>query len=120
MLGQQLRARFAETHRAARAALHLAHEEHPDADEKQHREPGQQDREEARHAAVFRACDDADVVLVQDFHDIGALGHHRCDDTPVLRRTLQVASVDHDLHNLLALDLGDEVGIGELASRRCR
>ena len=32
-LGQQLGARFAEAHRLAAARLHLAHEEHPHADQ---------------------------------------------------------------------------------------
>ena len=38
----------------AAAALHLAHEEDPHADQQQHREPAEQDREQRRHAAVVR------------------------------------------------------------------
>ena len=39
LLGQHAGARLAEAHGAAAARLHLAHEEHPDADQQQHREP---------------------------------------------------------------------------------
>ena len=39
MFGQQFRSRFAKAHGAARATLHLSHEENPYADEQQHRKP---------------------------------------------------------------------------------
>ena len=39
LLGQHSGARLAEPHGASAACLHLAHEEHPDADQQQHREP---------------------------------------------------------------------------------
>ena len=42
-LGQHPRLRLAEAHGAPAAGLHLAHEEDPDADQQQHREPGNQD-----------------------------------------------------------------------------
>ena len=40
-LGQQLGLRLAEAHRAAGAALHLAHEEDPDAEDQDHRQPAE-------------------------------------------------------------------------------
>ena len=42
LFGQQPRARLAEPHGLAAARLHLAHEENPDADQQQHREPRDQ------------------------------------------------------------------------------
>ena len=120
MLGQQFRARLAKAHRAAGPALHLAHEKHPDADEQQHREPGQQDRQEGRHAAVLGAGNNADIVRIEHLHNVGPFRHHRGDDTAILCRALEVAAVDHNLDDLLALDFSDEVGIGHLAARRCR
>ena len=52
LLGQQPRAALAEAHGAAAAALHLAHEENPHADQQQHREPGDQDAEQRGHVVV--------------------------------------------------------------------
>ena len=118
MLGQQFGARLAKTHGTARSALHLSHEKYPDADEQQHREPGQQDRQEAWHAAVFRACDDPDVIGVQHLYNVGAFRHYRSDDPAILRGTLQITSIDDDLDNLLAFHFSYEVGIGKLASGR--
>ena len=65
LLGQQPRARLAEAHRLAAARLHLAHEEDPDADQQQHREPGDQDAEQRRHAVVDRGRGDAHAALGQ-------------------------------------------------------
>ena len=116
MLGQQLGARFSEPHRPARAALHLAHEKHPDADEQQHREPGQQDRQEGRHAAVLGAGDDADIIGIQHGDHIGALRHHRGDGAAILCGTLEGTAIDHNFDDLLAFDFSNEVGIGKLVA----
>ena len=117
MRGQQCGARRAKTPGTARSAQHLSHEKYPDADEQQHRKPGQQDRQEAWHAAVFRAGDDAHVIGIKDRNHIGAFRHDRRDDAPVLRGAFQITSFDNHLDNLLPLDLGNEVGLGQLASR---
>ena len=50
-LGQQFRLGLAKAHRAPAARLHLAHEEYPDADQQQHREPRDQD---AQEGVIFR------------------------------------------------------------------
>ena len=39
LFGEHPGARFTESHGAPAARLHLAHEEYPDADQQQHREP---------------------------------------------------------------------------------
>ena len=54
LLGQQPGAGLAEAHGLAAARLHLAHEEDPDADQQQHREPGDEHAEQRRHAVVDR------------------------------------------------------------------
>ena len=46
LFGEQTRPAFAETHRAAAAALHLAHKEDPYADQQEHWEPGDQHAEQ--------------------------------------------------------------------------
>ncbi len=64
LLGQHPGARLAKPHGAAAARLHLTHEEHPHADQQQHREPGQQDVEQ-RVVAVLGLGDDADALVRQ-------------------------------------------------------
>ena len=73
-LGQQLRLRLAEAHGLAAAALHLAHEEDPDADQQQHREPGDEHAEERRHAFVRRLRRDRDALVVEAAHKRGIGG----------------------------------------------
>ena len=72
MLGQQTGLGLAETHRpAASTALHLAHEEDPDTDQQQKREPVEQHGQE--DIALFRRFLDADVHIgfAQDAHSLG-------------------------------------------------
>ena len=49
-LGEQLGARLAEAHRLAAGALHLARQENPHADQRDERQPRDQQRDEPRHA----------------------------------------------------------------------
>jgi len=92
-LGQQLRLRFAEAHRLAAAALHLAHDEQPDAENEQHREPGEQ-RTEQRKLLARRLGDDLDVLLPK-LVDIGR----------VLRSVgLERRAVVQNARDLLVLD----------------
>ena len=73
-------ARFAEGHRApARAAaLHLAHEEDPDADQEQHREPGDEDLHQ-QTLLLRRLAFDVHVVVEQ------LADHRRCCRFPGCR-----------------------------------
>ena len=63
LFGQQPRAALAEAHRPAAAALHLAHEENPHADQQQHREPRNQDAEQRGHVLVDRRGGDAHALV---------------------------------------------------------
>ena len=65
--------RLAEAHGAAAARLHLAHEEHPDADQQQHREPGQQVVQQRVDVAVLRLGDDAHALVGQPLHQASGL-----------------------------------------------
>ena len=55
-LGQQLGARLAEAQRLAAGALHLARQEDPHADQRDERQPGDQQRHEPRHAVAAAAA----------------------------------------------------------------
>ena len=72
-----------------------------------------------RHTAVLGTGYDADIVRIEHLHNIGTFRHHRVDGTAILCRALKVAAIYHNLDDLLALDLSDEVGIGHLAALRC-
>ena len=61
--GEQLGAALAEAHRLAAARLHLAHEEDPDADEQQHREPVHEDRQKRRRVRCRRSANDTFTFL---------------------------------------------------------
>jgi hypothetical protein len=61
-LGQHLGARLAEAHRLAGAALHLARQENPHADQRDERQPRNQQRHEPRHVVALRARRDRDLL----------------------------------------------------------
>ena len=98
LLGEQPRPALAEAHRLAAAGLHLAHEENPDADQQQHREPGDQHAPDRRRAVVERLGADADAVLLQLGDEIRIVRESRSDSvrpsrkTPVTCRPLIVTS----------------------------
>ena len=71
-LGQKLRLGFAEAHGAPARSLHLPHEEDPHGDQEEHREPGDQHREE-RHLLVVGARLDGDVAILKQRHVVGVL-----------------------------------------------
>lgn len=62
---QKLCLGLSETHRAARAALHLPHEEQPDAEDQEHRQQRSDIAEEARRAVRLRPNRDRDVLGFQ-------------------------------------------------------
>src|SRR5690606_17834077 len=60
--GQKLGLRLAKAHRTARAALHLAHEENPHAEDQDHRQPRQENANQRAGTVSFRARGDRDVL----------------------------------------------------------
>lgn len=59
---QKLGLRLAEAHRTARAALHLAHEENPHAEDEDHRQPGQENADQRAGAVAFRSGGNRNVL----------------------------------------------------------
>ena len=80
---QQARLGLAEAHGLAAAALHLAHEEDPDADQQQHREPGDQDLQE-RIYLLLRHGLDADAIGPQFGDQIGVVRRIGLELAPVV------------------------------------
>jgi hypothetical protein len=104
-LGQHFRTRFAEAHRLARAALHLPRQKHPDADERDERQPRNQQRHKPRHIVARRLGRDGDLAVIE------ALDQRR-----VVRRVgLEAAAggigavnfrtLDHDVADLARIDI---------------
>jgi hypothetical protein len=73
-LGQKLRLRLAKSHGAAGAALHLAHEEDPDTEDEQDRQPGDQVSDQSVRTVDLRPCGDRHVAFVQSVDETGITG----------------------------------------------
>jgi hypothetical protein len=113
--GQKLGLGLAEAHRAARAALHLPHEEQPDAEDQEHGQQRADIAEEAGRAVRFRTRADDDI-----------LGLDALDERVVTRRGIGLegrAGLDIAADDLLAgdhhflhparVDLFEELRIGD-------
>ena len=72
VLAEQLRAALAEGHRLAAAALHLAHEEDPEADQEQHREPVDEEHVPER-LGILAARVDPDALFAEVADELGIL-----------------------------------------------
>ena len=113
LLRQHTRARFPEPHGAAAARLHLAHEEHPDADQQQHREPGEQNMQK-RVVAVLGFRDHANAFIGQALHERRVFRDIGLEGAPIGKRTADGAALDDDIAHPSAVHLADEVGVGNL------
>ena len=108
-LGQHLGARLAEAHRLAGAALHLARQEDPDADQRDERQPRDQQRHEPRHVVAGRLRGDRDLAVIEALHqrrivrriglEAGAVGEGAVDFRPL----------DHDVANVVLVDLAQQL-----------
>ena len=99
---RQLRLALAEAQRLVAAALHLAHEEQPEADDEQRGSPAEQERRPRAGGRFFRA-------------DLHLAGHQLVDEAFVLRRHVDVERLVGfgDARDVLTddLDLGDAAGV---------
>ena len=114
-LGQQLGLRLAEAHGAAGAGLHLAHEEHPDADQQQHREPVDEHGQERGDLVLGRPRAERDVVLAQPLDEAGVAGRVGGErGAVVLERAGDAVALDHGILDRAVLDRGHELRIGDV------
>ena len=67
-LGQKLGAALAEAERLAAGALHLARQENPHADQRDKRQPRNQERNEPGHILGLRTRGDINVLIVEALH----------------------------------------------------
>ncbi len=111
---QQPRSTFAKAHRPAAARLHLAHEEHPDADQQQHREPGQQVMQQRIDAVVLRLGDHPNILVRQCLDQRRVFRRVGLEGAPIVELAGNGSSLDHNITNAAAIHLGDEVRVGDL------
>ena len=111
--GQQPGAGLAEAHRLAAAGLHLPHEEYPDADQQQHREPGNQDLEQRRGSVVDRQGVDRHATRPQPFDELGIVGGVGLEGALVPVEPGYLVPLDGDFLDLAVLDLRKELGEGD-------
>ena len=70
-LGEQLRLRLAEAERLAARPLHLAHEEDPDGEDEEHRQPGDQHADQRLAALGRRLGGDRDAAVLEALDQVG-------------------------------------------------
>src|SRR5882672_2147147 len=110
LLRQQPGAALAEAHGAAAAALHLAHEEDPDADQQQHREPRDEDTEQRGDVVLEGRRGDADLLVGQAADQVGIVRRIGREGAAVGEVAVDVVSLDGDVGDLAAIDVADEIG----------
>ena len=109
VLGEELGAALPERHRLAAADLHLAHEEHPEADQQDHREPV--DEEDVPEGlGVLAAGVDADALGAEVADELGVRQARRSGTaSPLVLLAVEVLTLDRHLGDLALVDSGEEV-----------
>lgn len=116
---QHTRLALTERHGAfATAALHLTHEEDPDADQQQHREPGNEDR--SQQAWLFRwFANNLDVFSQQVIKQLRIINRNVSRVTvTIFLGNVDLTSVDTRFANLVLIDLLQEGRVIHLTAIR--
>ena len=108
-LGQKLGARLAEAHRLAGAALHLAAEENPHADQRDERQPRHQERHEPRHLLLRRARGDGDTLAIEALHQRRIVRGIGVERTAVGEIAVNLRALDQHVAHLALIDLGQQL-----------
>ena len=109
-------ARLAEGQRLGPTALHLAHEEDPDADEEQHGHPLEQDG--VPRIRVRRLDLDLDAAVAQRLDQVRVVGGEAPERRAVAEPPRHRVASERHLPHFAALDLLQEVGEDDLAAGR--
>jgi hypothetical protein len=96
VFGEEFRAAFPKGHRFAASHLHLAHEKDPDADQKQHRKPIEQEHHVPRRL-VFGLRGDLDFPIAQRFDQFRIVGSKSSKALAALILALNVLALDYYL-----------------------
>ena len=113
IFGQHLGAALAKRHGLAPAHLHLAHEEHPDADQEQHREPLDQDCHIPR-IAILGPGAHPHALLAQGVHQLRIVRRKGGKAAVVAKAAVDRLSLYGDLGDFPALESGKEIAERDL------
>ncbi len=112
-LGQHLGARLAEAHRLAGAALHLPRQEHPDTDQRDEWQPGDQQRHEPRHVVARRFGGNVHLGIIQALDQRRVVRRIGLESRPVGEGAVDIRPLDDDVANLVLIDLAQQLREGD-------
>ncbi len=120
--GQKFGLRLAKAHRAARATLHLAHEENPHTQNKDHWKPGKENTQKRAGTVAFRTGCDSHTLFFKTGNQSGITRRIGLEGRAVIgKRTANPLTSDrYRLHAPVGnvvdkLGIGNFTGIGALA-----
>ena len=108
-LRQHLGARLAKAHRLAGAALHLARQEDPHADQRDEGQPGDQQRDEPRHVVAGRLRGDRDLAVIEALHQRRIVRRIGLERGAVGEGAVDIRPLDHDVANAVLVDLAQQL-----------
>ena len=107
--GQHLGARLAEAHRLAGAALHLPRQEDPHADQRDERQPGDEQGDEPRHVVAGRLRGDLNLAVVQALHQRRVVRRIGLEARAVGEGAVDIRPLDHDVANMALINFAEEL-----------
>ena len=109
-LGEKLCARLAEAERLAAGALHLPRQEYPHADQRDERQPREQQRHEPRHVVLLGARGDRDALAVEALDQRRIVGGIGLEAAAVGEVAVDLRPLDQDVAHAALLHLVEELG----------
>ncbi len=108
-LGQHFRARLAKAHRLAGAALHLTRQEDPDADQRDERQPGDQQRDEPRHVVAGRLRGDLHLAVIEARHQRRIVRRIGLEGLAAGEGAVNFRPLNHDVADMALVDFGQKL-----------
>ena len=106
---EHLGPRLAKTHRLAGAALHLPRQEDPHPDQRDERQPGNQQRHEPRHVVAGRFRGNRDLAVIQARDQGRIVRRIGLEAGAVGEGAVDFGSLDDDVANVVLVDLGQQL-----------
>ena len=111
---QQLGAALPETERFAAGSLHLPRQEYPHADERDERQPRDQERHEPWHVVLLRAGGDRDAFAVEPLDQAGIVRRIGLEAAAVGEGAVNFRSLDQNVTHAALVDLVQQLGEGNV------
>jgi hypothetical protein len=108
-LGQKLGAALAEAERLAAGALHLARQENPHADQRDKRQPGDQQRHEPGHVLGLRSRRDRNALIVKPLHQRRVARRIGLEGAAVGKGAVDFRPLDQNIANPALIDLIEQL-----------